>query len=255
MNLRVCLATLCLIFSAGSAADPLRVVSEPWPPYVFEENGRYLGVDLEIAEHVLRELGHEVTWDLLPWKRALHTVKTGGAHAILDIVPSAERIEALHFPDEHLSRNETVLFYHRDRPHPFDSLADLAGLTIGVSPGYTYSSAEFTEASHFVREPAPTFEANLFKLMRGRIDMVAMDQRVGLYLAQHLGIADQLGYHPTALSSGKLYLAFHRSESLFTLAEAFGPALRAFKQTAEYTAILERYGQNAVPGGVDTSPP
>lgn len=245
MNLRVCLVTLCLIYSAGSLADPLRVVSEPWPPYVFEQSGRYLGVDLEIAEHVLRDLGHEVTWDLLPWKRALHTVKNGDAHAILDIVPNAERIEALHFPDEHLSRNETVLFYHRDRPHPFDSLADLAGLTIGVSPGYTYGSAEFTEAAHFVREPAPTFEANLSKLMRGRIDMVAMDQRVGLYLAQHLGIADRLNYHPTALGSGKLYLAFHRSESLLTLAESFGPALRAFKQTAEYAAILERYGQTA----------
>ncbi|SDR69125.1 amino acid ABC transporter substrate-binding protein, PAAT family [Halopseudomonas xinjiangensis] len=252
MKLTGCLLTICLIYSASSLADALRVVSEPWPPYVFEDRSGPAGVDLEVAGHVLRALGHEVTWDLLPWKRALRTVEFGDAQAILDIVPTAQRIEALYFPDEHLSTNDTVLFYHRDRPHPFDSLADLSGLTIGVAPGYTYSSAEFTEATHFIREPAPSFEANLLKLIRGRLDMVAMDRRVGLYLAQQLGIADQLAHHSTALSSGKLYLAFHRSDSLEKLAQSFGPALRAFKQTAEYAAILQRYGEAVDAGAQGT---
>ena len=242
MKLSVCVFTLCLFTSTGLLADSLRVVSEAWPPYVFERDGRPVGVDLDGADHVQSDLGHEVSWDLMPWKRALRTVELGAAQAILDIVPTPQRNKTLRFPDEHLSTNDTVLFYHRDRPHAFESLDDLSGLVVGVSPGYTYSSTAFTEATHFVREPAPSFEANLFKLVRGRLDMVAMDRRVGLYLAQQLNIADQLGYHPNPLSTGKLYLAFHRSDALIDLADAFGPAQRAFKQTAEYAAILKRYG-------------
>lgn len=254
MKLCASLLMLCLLHSPTLLADSLRVVSEAWPPYVFEEDGRHLGVDLEVAEQVLQGLGHEVTWELLPWKRALHTVTLGRAQAILDIVPNPERVETFIFPDEPLSTNDTVLFFHRDRPHHFETLADLAGLKIGVSPGYTYGSPEFMAATGFVRESAPTFEANLSKLVRGRLDMVAMDRRVGLYMAQELGVADQLEYHPSTLASGQLYLAFHRSDALAPLADAFGPALRAFKQTPEYAAILARYGQSASQATAATEP-
>lgn len=248
------LLMLCLLQSPALLADSLRVVSEAWPPYVFEQNGRHIGVDLEVAEHVLESLGYDVSWELLPWKRALRTVTLGRAQAILDIVPSAERVETLIFPDEPLATNDTVLFFHKDRPHRFETLADLSGLKIGVSPGYTYGSPDFMAATGFVRESAPTFEANLAKLVRGRLDMVAMDRRVGLYMAQQLGIADQLDHNPRPLASGQLYLAFHRSDALVPIAAAFGPALRAFKQTSEYAAILARYGQSAGQTTVSADP-
>lgn len=255
MKLPACLFTLCLMFSSGSLADSLRVVSEAWAPYVFKRDGRYVGVDLEVTERVLRALGHEVVWDLLPWKRAVRTVERGHAQAILDIVPTPQRTETLIFTDEPLSTTDTVLFYHRDRPHSFESLSDLNGLVIGVSPGYTYSSTAFIESTGFRREPAPSFEANLLKLIRGRLDMVAMDRRVGLYLAQELRIADQLRYSETPLSSGRLYLAFHRSEAMAEIADAFGPALREFKQTEEYAAILKRYGQAVGAGEIAAALP
>lgn len=242
MKVSACVCALCLFISSGLLADTLRVVSEAWPPYVFERDGRAVGVDLEVAEQVLRELGHDVSWDLMPWKRAMRTVEIGDAHAILDISPNAERLKLYRFPDEHLSTSETVLFYNRHRPRPFTSLADLSGLTIGVSPGYAYSNPAFVEATHFVKEPAPNLEANLRKLTRGRLDMVAMDRRVGLFLAQQMGITKQLAYHARTLSSGDMYLAFHNSDALADLADSFGPALRAFKQTPEYDAILKRYG-------------
>lgn len=254
MKLYASLLMLCLLHSPAVLADSLRVVSEAWPPYVFEQDGRYLGVDLEVAERVLEVLGHEVTWELLPWKRAVRTVSLGRAQAILDIVPSPERVETLIFPDEPLSTNDTVLFYHRDRPHRFETLADLSGLKIGVSPGYTYGNPEFMAATDFVRESAPTVEANIAKLLRGRLDMVAMDRRVGLNMVHELGIADQLEYHSRTLASGQLYLAFHRSDALAPIAAAFGPALRAFKQTPEYAAILARYGQSASQATVSADP-
>ena len=140
MKLPVCLFTLCLMYSSASFGDSLRVVTEAWPPYVFEREGQHLGIDLETAEHVLRQLGHEVDWNLMPWKRALRTVELGDAQAILDVSPTAQRLEMLHFPDEQLSTSDTVLFYHRSRPRVFENVDYLAGLVIGVSPGYAYSN-------------------------------------------------------------------------------------------------------------------
>lgn len=254
MKLYASLLTLCLLHSPAVLADSLRVVSEAWPPYVFEQDGKVLGADVEVADHVLRQLGHQTRWELMPWKRALRTVERGKADAILDLSLNEERRDTYLFPSEPLSTSDTVLFYHRDRPHTFEDIDDLTGLTIGISPGYAYANEAFMQAEHFIREPGPTLEANMRKLLRGRLDMVLMNRSVGLFIAHQLGADEQIVHHSNTISSGELYLAFHRSDALAPIAAAFGPALQAFKQTPEYAAILARYGQSASQTTVSADP-
>ena len=241
---RQIIAALCLCSLAITArAEPLRIVTEAWAPYVYEENGQTAGLDYEISAEVLRRLDVEVEWQFLPWKRCLLALEQGHADGILDIFRLPERERSMLFVEEPLSEVEFVLFYARTRPYRFKSLDDLRDLVIGTSPGYWYNDQAFRDSRLFSREEAPSHEANLGKLVRQRVDLVVNDRRAGLFLAAHLGLGAQLDYNTKAVGTDRLYLALRRTNGLATLAERFSAELRRFKQEAAYTRLQARYAE------------
>lgn len=127
-------AALLVCLSFAARAEKLRIVTEPWAPYVYEENGQPRGLDYETTAIVFQRLGIEVQWQFLPWKRCLAMLDQGLADGALDIFHSDERDATLLYPSEPLSQVEFVMFYANARPHPFNTLEDLRGLTIGTSP-------------------------------------------------------------------------------------------------------------------------
>lgn len=243
--------TACLNVQAGS----VHIVSEDWPPFIYSEQGVIKGADKDITEYLLTQLGYTVTWELMPWRRVLLDVRTGTADAILDIVPHQDHQRTYLFTSEPLSSHHTVLFHDLRRPFLFNRLSDLDGLVIGVSPGYLYNNAAFVESDAFFREPAPSFAANLKKLLRGRLDMVAMSRPVGMYTSRALGIENQIGFHHHPLSSSDFYLAFHRAEKWQAVSEAFSLALREFKKTPRYDQILQQYQLESHGGVLSLSTP
>lgn len=245
---RILIIALLACLGLTVRAEPLRIVSEPWAPYVFEENGQPRGLDYETSAIVFQRLGVDVQWSLLPWKRCLAELQSGQADGVLDIFHTRERETQMLFPGEPLSQVEFVLFYARKRPYPFDRLSDLQGLKVGVSPGYWYAEEAFRTSPLFIREPAPTHEANLGKLVRDRVDLVVNDRRAGHFLLRQMGLDAEVAQHTKVVSRDRLYLAFRRQPHLQNLAERFGEELRRFKQEPAYAALQARY---RVPHGDD----
>lgn len=229
----------CLSFAARG--EKLRIVTEPWAPYVYEENGKSLGLDYETTAIVFKRLGIEVEWQFLPWKRCLSMLETGQADGALDIFHSDERDATLLYPSEPLSEVQFVMFYANKRPHPFRTLDDLKGLTIGTSPGYLYS-LDFSESTLFTREPAPTHEANFGKLVRGRIDLLITDRRVGQHLLDELDIRDKISENPIVISQQSQFLAVRRNAGMDLLVQRFGAELKRFKREPAYAELSARYG-------------
>ncbi|MGB3597442.1 MAG: transporter substrate-binding domain-containing protein [Pseudomonas neustonica] len=243
MTSRSCLPLLLLLaLLCGQAqAATLNIVSESWPPYIYEEHGQLKGIDYDVTTRVLSQLGYKTHWQLMPWRRALHDTASGNFDAILDISPTPERQQQYLFPTEPLSSSDSVLFYNKLHPHPFNGLEDLRGLNIVVSAGYLYSNPAFLEADFFSRIPATSNETSLLMLMRERVDMVIMNRHVGQFIINKLGLEQQIDHHPLVVSSGPLFLAFHRRPELAELAKHFAVALHRFKNSSEYLKILERY--------------
>ncbi|WP_439820225.1 substrate-binding periplasmic protein [Pseudomonas sp. HLG18] len=229
----------CLSFAARG--EKLRIVTEPWAPYVYEADGKKLGLDFETTAIVFKRLGIDVEWQFLPWKRCLSMLETGQADGALDIFHSDERDATLLYPSEPLSDVEFVMFYANERPHPFRTLEDLKGLTVGTSPGYLYSP-DFSESPLFNREPAPTHEANFGKLVRGRIDLLITDRRVGQHLLDELNIRNQITENPTVISRQSQFLAVRRNAGMDLLVQRFGAELKRFKREPAYAELSARYG-------------
>ncbi|MDA7088877.1 transporter substrate-binding domain-containing protein [Pseudomonas sp. SA3-5] len=230
-------ACLCL----AAQAQPLRIVSEAWPPYIHAENGALRGLDYETTQIVLQRLGVEVEWHLLPWRRCLMALEQGQADGILSIFHTPEREASILFPDEPLSQVELVLFYAKANPHPFQHLTDLRGLKVGVSAGYWYSNRDFRESTLFTRESAPSHAANFGKLVRKRVDLVINDRRSGHFILAQTGLDEHIRQHPQVISRDPLYLGLRRSAGLDELAQRFASELRRFKQEPAYAALQARY--------------
>ncbi|MFJ4452298.1 substrate-binding periplasmic protein [Pseudomonas sp. NPDC089392] len=231
--LLACLSPLAL-------GERLRLVTDDWAPYVFQHNGQPRGIDYEVATEIFARLGIEVEWQFLPWKRCLAMAEQGQADGILDIFQTDARQPYLVYGSEPMSEVEFVLFQSRSRRHAVTHLDDLAGLTIGTSPGYAYGPA-FTEAPSFKREAAPTHEANFGKLILGRIDLAITDRRVGHYLLHQLGLQQQVEQLPLVISRQAQYLGLVRKPGREALAVAFAEELRRFKQEPAFAAISNRY--------------
>jgi polar amino acid transport system substrate-binding protein len=231
---------LLACLSPLAQAERLRLVSDDWAPYVYQQNGQPRGIDYEVTTQVFKRLGVEVEWQFLPWKRCLAMIEQGLADGIVDIFQIDARRPFLIYPSEPMSDVEFVLFQARSRRHTVTSLNDLAGLSVGTSPGYTYGAA-FNGSSRFRREAAPTHEANLGKLVLGRIDLLITDRRVGRYLMRQLGLEQQVEELPLLISRQTQYLGLTRKPGRESLAQAFAEELQRFKQEPAYTAINNRY--------------
>lgn len=245
-SLRHLIAALCLMgLSLCAHAQTLRIVSESWAPYVYEEQGTLKGLDYEATQIVLQRLGVEAEWQLLPWKRCLLAVEQGQADAILDIFRTPEREASIIYPDEPMSQIEFVLFYATARPYPFNQLQDLQGLKVGVSAGYWYANRDFRESELFTREPAASHNANLGKLLRDRVDLVINDKRGGIFLTQQMGIQGDVSHHPQVISRDQLYLGLSRRDDMAEFAQRFSHELRHFKREPAYAALSARYNPAA----------
>lgn len=230
--------------SLAAQGQALRIVSEAWPPYVYEENGVLRGLDYEATQLVLQRLGVAAEWQLMPWKRCLLALEQGRADAILDVFHTSEREASMLFPAEPLSQIEFVLFYAKARPYPFRRIGDLQGLKIGVSAGYWYTNRAFRESELFLREPAPSHGANFGKLVRDRVDLVINDRRAGDFLLARMGLREAVAHHPRVLSRDPLYLGLRRNAGLDELAQDFSRELRRLKRERAYADLQARYNSH-----------
>ena len=69
MMMRTSVFLVSLLFAATGSAAPLRIVTEAWPPFIYAEEGEIKGADKEITDHLLTQLGYQVSWRLTPWRR------------------------------------------------------------------------------------------------------------------------------------------------------------------------------------------
>ncbi|WP_342654261.1 transporter substrate-binding domain-containing protein [Pseudomonas sp. F3-2] len=252
---RLLIATLLACLSLNALGEKLRIVTEPWSPYIIVDDQHVSGLDYDTTSIVFQRLGIDVQWQFLPWKRCLMMLQQGDADGILDIFQASERDNLL-YPAEPMSDVNYVMYQANARPHAFNSLDDLRGLTIGVSPGYLYSP-EFDSSTLFTREPAPSHEANFGKLIRGRIDLMVTDRLVGQKIIDQLKLRDQVSQLPGVVSHREQFLALRRNAGMDLLVQRFSAELKRFKREPAYAQLVARYtGETLVaPATQSAAPP
>lgn len=91
--LRPVLLWLCCAGAwAEPAAEPLRVVTDYWPPFRMEgRDGRIEGLDIDLLEELQRRTGVQFEVRRQPWARALEDMRRRQADLMTGLARTAER--------------------------------------------------------------------------------------------------------------------------------------------------------------------
>jgi len=178
---KIAIFTILLLFGFVSIGFPCElVVRVPMgntylPFFEQNQNGKWSGLSIEIAQALLMEAGCKPIYKPLPFPRALKDLKKGKIHLMLNLTATDERREFTHFIGPQLDET-VVLVIRKDSTASISSLGDLKKLpkSIGVERGKVYGKAfeEMRSTDEEFREKLEEVtEVNLLELMleKGRI--------------------------------------------------------------------------------------
>ncbi len=243
----------------GVPQRPLRFVCEEWAPFEYLEAGEPRGIDVEVTELIMKQLGVPYEIHFYPWSRAWMLAEKGQADAVLSVSYKASREEVLYYtpeqaqfavtgvlPPDYLWKSDYVFFVkekYKDT-YRFDSYEQVKddGYRIGTNKGYSYDDA-FRVADLSCRE-YPGTEAGLKALVNEEIDLYPMVRTVGLSTLKKMGLLESVTCLPKPLFS-KPYLApfCRRSDypDLEYIMYAYYRELARLRRNGAYEKIYRRY--------------
>ena len=150
-----------------------------FPPYeMTDDNGNYVGIDIEVAEAIADKLSLELQVDDMDFDAALLAAQTGKSDMVMaGVTVTEERQTVMDFSNTYATGIQVVIV-----PEDSDiaSIEDMTGKMIGVQRGTTgdlYCSAS-VEDGGFGEENVTPYDNGLTAvqaLMNGQVDCVVID--------------------------------------------------------------------------------
>lgn len=241
-GLRTCLLSLVLLPLYGVAAETLRLVADPWPPF----NDQALlnnGVASDLVSTALSRAGYTSTYAQVPWERAVRGLQQDIYDVLINAWYTDERATFGHYSQPYLI-NRIRFLQRKGSQISFKQLPDLYPYSIAVVRGYAYSS-EFDQDSRLTKVGVGGFAMGARMLHARRVQLTLEDEIVArFHLSRELAsIRDQLEFLPQPLSENGLHILVSRNHPQHQqIADAFNKAIEAMRADGSYAQIFQRHG-------------
>ncbi len=233
---------ISLMIAVPSWAETLRITNGEWPPFTSQNQPHGGPLSRTVAE-AFKQAGITVEYGYFPWKRAYDYARSGAWDGSVGWARNAAHLKDF-VMSEPVLHVDKVLFYRKATPIGWLRVEDLKRWRLGATAGYSYGD-EWDDAvrNGVLRVETVTLDAqNLRKLLENRLDAVAMDLDVGLYLLRTAFTpqqSDQFTYHPRSLSRTPLSLALSRGNPASpALIEGFNRGLAALRASGKLDDYL-----------------
>lgn len=168
--MKALVATILVLLASSALAEPLRLVTEDYPPYAFRENGALAGASVEQINLVMKATGQDHTIEIMPWARALALAETQPRYCVFTTTHNAERDPNFKWVEPLLSGRTLLIREAGANVHPANLDEAKAFLVGATRDDFT---VDLLKAKDFVKiDLAADFNLNLKKLMAGRIEMM-----------------------------------------------------------------------------------
>lgn len=247
MSVARCAAAFALsvlaLLSRPEPAVALQAMTEENPPFNFTEGGVLKGIGVDLLAAAMREAGREfdpASVQVVPWARAYDTVRGTPDTMLFSMARTAEREPLFAWVGPILQVQIGVLGL-RERRIAVSSPADLAAYKIATvrdgAPEQLLLAAGVPESA---LDRGPGIEANLRKLLAGRVDLVAFNVPGALYTLHRMGHDPSVVAVAHVLKENSLHYAFNKGTDPALLREVQA-ALERVRARGEYDAIVRRY--------------
>lgn len=229
-------------------------VTEPFPPYTFERNGRAAGPMVDVLLALCNELRWTCRIEVLPWRRALAMAQDGRADGIFTVVDTPERRLFFHVSPAVIAARYT-LFSRAGEDFQLKDRQALEGRTIGVyGPSASVLALDDLVAGldRVKTVVEPDNRTVLRKLAAGRYGehgLALVNESVALTLMRD----EQLGSLQTAGVVREFDYAFGLSRKRFSAdeARAFNEGLNRLCHSGRTASLLRPH---AVPASACAKP-
>lgn len=224
-------------------SQTLTFITSQIPPYVYTENNKIKGFNVEILNKIFTKMGIEVNYKIVPWARAIMMVKSGQADAIFPFFKTKERELFADYTDSFTSE-PIAMFVLRDSNISYDgTLESLSSYRFGRVRAYS-SGVQFDKAvkDGIVQiEEAITSEQNLNKIFKKRFDILVDNQYNILYQLKKQNMQNEVRQLYPILSDTEAYLGFSKKKNYHTIIKKFNTILKDMKEDGSYDAIIDFY--------------
>lgn len=248
MNWKKCLSLLgCLLPSlvfaqggAGASAQPLRVgVSAMFPPMIYKEGGRLVGVEADLAVALGEKLGRPVQLVEINWEDQIPALTDGRTDIIMSgmsITPARQLRVA--FTKPYLAVGQTVLVRREDANKYLLGFPPSPQGTIGVLQATTGDFLVQQEFSRSKRKAFKSPQEAARALAKKKIDLFVSDVPIIWWLAG-MNEVEGLVAVKVLLSEEQLAWAVRKSDP--ELLEAVNRALEQLQKEGRTAAIVKRW--------------
>ncbi|MFT4651220.1 MAG: polar amino acid transport system substrate-binding protein [Flavobacteriales bacterium] len=240
MKIRIVILFLLLIASP-LRAEPLRIVTEDFPPYNFQVDNKAKGLCSEIVQAVLKQLNLQVTIEFYPWARAYEIAQAEKNILIYSIGRLPEREALFHWVGAIAPIKTSLYKLKSNNSVQVNSIIQAKKYLIGASLGDM-------RLIYLQRHQFPYLKIvsshilNIRLLANNRIDLIAFDEASFAQKLQDENLDASLFERVFRLDelSAQTYMAFSPGSDT-DLIRAFRNGLKAIKMNGIYNQIQMRY--------------
>ncbi len=204
----------CFQLQARTAQLPeFEIVTEPFPPYQFKENGKIRGVAVDLLVLMLQRAGSSQgagDISMLPWARGYFIVLNHKNSLLFSTTRTEEREKLFKWIGP-IFQNTMVLIAKKKQDIKITQAEDLRNYRIGTvreDVGELYLKALGVSLSQLTRNN--TNVGNIQMLARGRVNLIAQSWNLFMHDAQSVGI-DPQNFEPVfILHTDDLYYTLHK---------------------------------------------
>ena len=227
--------------------DIIHIATGYYPPYVYESNGRIVGMDYEILTAVLQDMDAHYRLELMSWASGVHELDTGGVYAVFPYAKTSEREKSYVFSEKFydISRNYNYYtFKGNDASGKINSIEDLRKFRVGAVSGYFY--IDMFDKLGIKYEICSDEKEALTKLKQNRIDVLPMNVFVAGYIIENdfSYDADKFEYSELELSFegvGDYLMLNKENPQANEFIEKFNKSLEKLKENGTISEITQRY--------------
>lgn len=234
--LRMCLLALglCALTARPLLAEPLRLGTYHIPDMVEDDQH---GLFIELTREIVRRTHLDIEIVLMPTVRTLVAFEHNeidGYFPALDTTLPKPAIASTRF---YTKRDFAFVRQGEDIP---GSIAELAGMSVGLTAGYPYAQA-ITNNPGITLEYAQSDELNVRKLLARRFDVFIVEEYSGRQALLSVGAGDAVRYNPNApLSEQAVYYALQENEKGRIAAKKISAAIDAMRHDGSLARIMAR---------------
>ncbi|MEQ4256652.1 substrate-binding periplasmic protein [Pseudomonas syringae] len=241
-SLRAVGLLVVLLMTQANAAEKLRLVADPWPPFTdaLLLNG---GLATDIVNTALRRAGYTTLYEQVPWARAMLGLSEGRHDVLINAWFSEERTKVGQFSAQYLL-NRVRFIKRKESPIGALTHEQLHKYVIAVVRGYAYTPS-FDSDTQLQKVPVQNFSTAIRMLAAERVDLTLEDEYVARYnLAMEPDeVRDRVEFLPGSLSENSLHILVSlKNPHHDKIVADFDREITAMKADGTYDELLRLHG-------------